>query len=104
MRARSLACEVGDGFFEGGGQRLEVGGGVDVADVGGRGLDLLLDAGEAGGDDGGVGEVGVDVCAGDAAFDAQAGACADDAEASGAVVGRPGERCWGPAAGLEALV
>ena len=53
-------------------------------------LELLVDAGQAGGDQRREGEIGVEVGAADAALDADAlGALAAEAEAGGAVVAAP---------------
>src|SRR3546814_8691708 len=68
-------------------------------------LQLLLDAGEAGGEQRREGEIGIEVAAADAALDAdRLGALAAEAEAGGAVVEAPDRLGRREGAGLEALV
>ncbi len=67
-------------------------------------VELLLDAAQAGGDEGRDREVGIDVAAGDPALEAKRRAVADDAKRAGAVVEAPQQRGRREGAGDEALV
>src|SRR5207237_4911397 len=67
-------------------------------------LQLVLDAVQPGGEQGGEGEVRVRIRAGNARLRAQRRSLADDAEAARAVVVSPRERRRRPASGGEALV
>src|SRR5213078_1661950 len=69
-----------------------------------RQLELLLDPVQAGGEQRGEGEVGVDVAARDPRLGPQRLAVADDAKGAGAVVMPPGERGRRPRARGVALV
>ena len=78
---------------------------IGVAEELGLELELALDAGDAGGDQRGIGEIGVEIGAADAALDAnRLGALAAQAVAGGAVVGRPDRLGRREGAGDEALV
>src|SRR4029079_17604025 len=77
---------------------------IGVAGVGILERELLVDAAQAGSDDGCEGQVGVAVGARHPVLEAQAVAVPDYAECAGAVVGAPDQRGWCERAPREALV